>query len=113
MANNLVDDDIDDYSIASILPEHILEMIFSYMNLSDIKSCLLVCKHWYRYLNEENNDVWRLHCIRKLNSDSLKSGLLLVVPTYKAKLRAYYHSWNPLDCSRNVYIKPNGFTLHR
>jgi len=28
-------------------------------------------------------------------------------------LKAFYHSWNPEDCSRNIYIKPNGFTIHR
>jgi len=44
---------------------------------------------------------------------ALKSDLLLSVPTYKAKLRAFYHAWNPLDSSRHIYIKPNAFTLHR
>lgn len=23
------------------------------------------------------------------------------------------HAWNPSDCSRNGYVKPNGFTFHR
>ena len=32
---------------------------------------------------------------------------------FQAKLRAYCHSWNPDDCSRNIYVKPSGFTLHR
>ena len=31
----------------------------------------------------------------------------------QSKLRAYIHSWNPDDCSRNIYVKPSGFTLHR
>jgi F-box protein 45 len=44
---------------------------------------------------------------------ALKSDLLLSVPSYKAKLRAFYHAWNPLDSSRHIYIKPNAFTLHR
>lgn len=43
----------------------------------------------------------------------MKSDLLLSVPSYKAKLRAFYHAWNPLDSSRHIYIKPNAFTLHR
>ena len=72
-----------------------------------------VCKNWYRFLNDENNDVWRMHCIRKLAEEALRSELLTSVPTYKAKLRAFYHAWNPNDCSRNIYVKPNGFTLHR
>ena len=37
----------------------------------------------------------------------------LALPTYKAKLRAFCHAWNPDDCSRNIYVKPSGFTLHR
>lgn len=54
-----------------------------------------------------------MHAIRKLAEEALKSDLLASVPTYKAKLRAFYHAWNPNDCSRNIYIKPNQFTLHR
>ena len=81
--------------------------------LVDIDFSVLVCKNWYRYLNLENNDVWRMHCIRKLADEALRSELLSSVPTYKAKLRAFYHAWNPNDCSKNIYVKPNGFTLHR
>ncbi|KAJ8867955.1 hypothetical protein PR048_031764 [Dryococelus australis] len=99
--------------LAAKLPTNVLEVIFSYLNLHDLRNCSLVCKNWYMLLNDENNDVWRLHCIRKLAEEALKSDLLSSVPTYKAKLRAFYHAWNPNDCSRNVYIKPNGFTLHR
>jgi len=57
--------------------------------------------------------VWRLHCIRRLAEEVLSSDLLSSTPTYKAKLKAFYHAWNPDDCSRNIYIKPNGFTIHR
>ncbi|XP_071548300.1 F-box/SPRY domain-containing protein 1 isoform X2 [Panulirus ornatus] len=95
------------------LPDHVLEVIFSYLAVHDLRNCSLVCKNWYRCLNDENNDVWRLHCVRKLAEEALKSDLLASVPTYKAKLRAFYHAWNPNDCSRNIYVKPNGFTLHR
>lgn len=100
-------------AIVTTLPDNILEAIFSYLDLCDLRNCSLVCKNWYRYLNDENNDVWRMHCIRKLAEDAIKSDLLSSVPTYKAKLRAFFHAWNPNDCSRNVYIKPSGFTLHR
>lgn len=74
--------------IASRLPDSVLEVMFSYLDLRDLRNCSLVCKKWYRYLNDENNDVWRLHCIRKLAEEALKSDLLSSVPTYKAKLRA-------------------------
>jgi len=95
------------------LPQSVLEALFSCLSIDDLRNCSLVCTSWYRFLNDENNDVWRLHCIRKLAEEALKSDLFANVPTYKAKLRAFYHAWNPNDCSRNVYVKTNGFTLHR
>lgn len=99
--------------IARRASDHILEIIFSYLDLHTLRNCSLVCKRWYQFLNDENNHVWRMHCIRKLAQEALSSDLLSSVPTYKSKLRAFYHAWNPNDCSRNIYIKPNGFTLHR
>lgn len=92
---------------------NVLENIFSYLDLTDLRNSSLVCKTWYKILNDENNDVWRMHCVRKLAEEALKSDLLSSVPTYKAKLRAFYHAWDPNECSRNIYVKPNGFTLHR
>ncbi|KAI4490417.1 hypothetical protein M0802_010688 [Mischocyttarus mexicanus] len=102
-----------DGGIALNASDHVLEVIFSYLDLRTLKNCALVCKRWYKFLRDENNDVWRIHCIRTLAQDAISSELLSSIPTYKAKLRAYYHAWNPNDCSRNVYIKSNGFTLHR
>jgi len=95
------------------LPPPVLESLFSFLNIKDLRNCSLVCTGWYRFLSDENNDVWRLHCLRKLAEEALKSDVLSGVPTYKAKLRAFYYSWNSNDCSRNVYVKSNGFTLHR
>ena len=99
--------------IALRASDRVLELIFSYLDLNTLRNCSLVCKKWHRFLNDENNEVWRMHCIRKLAQEALSSDLLSSVPTYKMKLRAFYHAWNPNDGSRNVYIKPNGFTLHR
>lgn len=99
--------------IALRASDHVLEVIFSYLDLHALRNCSLVCKRWHKFLNDENNDVWRMRCIRKLAQEALSSDLLSSVPSYKSKLRAFYHAWNPNDCSRNIYIKPNGFTLHR
>lgn len=101
------------YAFAEIIPDHILELIFLYLRLRDIRNCALVCKTWYRMLSDENNEVWRYHCYRRLTEEMMKSDLLSCLRTYREKLRAYCHAWNPYDCSRNIYIKPNGFTLHR
>lgn len=103
----------EEITLAAEIPDNVLESIFSYLSLHDLRNCLLVCKNWNRYLNDENNEVWRMLCVRKLVEDALKSDLLSSLVTYKAKLRAFYHAWDPNDCSRNVYIKPSGFTLHR
>ena len=57
--------------------------------------------------------LFRLQCLRKLDEETLNSDLLSSLPTYKEKLRAFYYAWNPDDCSRNIYVKRDGFTLHR
>lgn len=98
---------------ASRLPDNVLECIFAYLPLRDLRSCARVCRNWRRYLDDENNDVWRALCLRRLADEALRTELLSAVPTFKAKLRAFHHAWNPNDCSPNVYVKPNGFTLHR
>lgn len=36
----------------------ILEIIFLYLSIFDLRNCLFVCKFWYKYLNDEDNDVW-------------------------------------------------------
>ena len=95
------------------LPDRVLECLFADLNIDDLRNCSLVCKNWYKYLNGENNDVWRMHCVRKLAEEALQSDMLINAPTYKAKLRAFFHSWNPNDCSRNICIKSDGFTIHR
>lgn len=95
------------------VPGHVLEIVFSYLDLKTLQSCALVCKRWYEFLSDENNVFWRLQCTRKLPREAVDSDLLSSLKTCKAKLRAFYHAWNPDDCSRNIYIKQNGFTLHR
>lgn len=41
------------------LSDAVLEYLFSFLSLSDLRNCSLVCRSWYRFLNNENNDVWR------------------------------------------------------
>ncbi|KAI8494557.1 F-box/SPRY domain-containing protein 1 [Branchiostoma belcheri] len=98
---------------AAKLPCRVLDVIFGCLDLPDLANCALVCKHWCQYLSDDNSDVWRLQCVRKVADEALKSDILCNVTSYKAKAMAFCHAWNPQDCSRNIYIKPNGFTLHR
>ncbi|KAE8604823.1 hypothetical protein XENTR_v10014843 [Xenopus tropicalis] len=96
------------------LPSRVLELVFSYLDLPDLRSCGLVCKHWYRCLHgDENSEVWRSLCGRIVSEEALRTDILCNLPTYKAKMRAFQHGFSSSDCSRNVYIKKNGFTLHR
>lgn len=48
-----------------------------------------------------------------MGKKSINSDLLSSLPTYKEKMLAFCYGWNPEDCSANIYIKPDGFTLHR
>ncbi|KAJ0023068.1 hypothetical protein NQD34_015202 [Periophthalmus magnuspinnatus] len=99
--------------VAGRLPARVLEHIFSYLELSELMRCSLVCWHWYNILSDENSEVWRSLCTRSLSDEALRSDVLCNLPTYKGKLKSFQHALSSHDCSRNVYIKKNGFTLHR
>ena len=96
-----------------LLPSNIIEQILSHVSLPDLLSCSLVCRKWYNILKDDKCDVWRIHCLNKLSKQILKSDVLSSLSSHKSKLRAHFYAWDSNDCSRNIYIKPNGFTLHR
>lgn len=97
------------------LPRSILEYIFTFLDLNSLKQVALVCRRFNALLSDENSEVWRLQASRRLQPELLKppSELLSDVPSYKAKLRSLFHSWDPAECSRNIFVKANGFTIHR
>lgn len=97
----------------SALPENVLENIFTFLELTDVRNSNLVCREWGRVISDENNEVWRTQCFKRMSREVVYSELLSTCPSFKAKLRAHIHAWNPLDCSRNIYVKPNGLTIHR
>ncbi|KAB5586554.1 hypothetical protein PHYPO_G00003030 [Pangasianodon hypophthalmus] len=99
--------------VAGRLPSRVLEHIFSYLDLSDLMRCSLVCWHWNNCLADENSEVWRSQCTRLLSEEALRSDILCNLATYKGKLKSFQHALSSHDCSRNVYVKKNGFTLHR
>ncbi|KAK7881274.1 hypothetical protein WMY93_029683 [Mugilogobius chulae] len=118
--------------VAGRLPARVLEHLFSYLELSDLMCCSLVCWHWYNILSDENSEVWRSLCTRSLSDEALRSDVLCNLATYKGKeiiqsklckamdvLLEHFTAQvlstrlSSHDCSRNVYIKKNGFTLHR
>lgn len=99
--------------IAGRLPSRVLEHMFSYLELPDLMNCSLVCWHWNNCLADENSEVWRSLCARLLSEEALRSDVLCNLISYKGKLKSFQHALSSHDCSRNVYIKKNGFTLHR
>lgn len=58
---------MDQTESISNLADNLLEQIFSYLTLKELSSCARVCKTWNRYLEDENNEVWRLKAAHKLN----------------------------------------------
>lgn len=107
------DSEDDQSSSISMIPDNVLENLFTFLDLPDIVAVGCVCTLWNRVISDENGDVWRSLCLRRMDRETLNSEMLAMCPSYKTKLRAFYHAWNPLDCSRNIYVKPNGFTIHR
>lgn len=70
------------------LPGRVLEFVFSYLDLRELRSCALVCKLWYRVLHgDENSEVWRSLAARSLAEEALRTDILCNVPTYKGKVR--------------------------
>lgn len=100
--------------IAGRLRHEILAHIFYFLPLRDLGSCVVVCRHWHSYFAIEDNEIWRILCEELLPAPALLDPYLLsAVTTFKAKVRAFRHAWNPADCSRNMYVKLNGFSVHR
>lgn len=72
--------------VAGRLPARVLEHIFSYLELSDLMRCGLVCWHWNNILADENSEVWRSLCSRSLTDEALRSDILCNLPTHKGKV---------------------------
>lgn len=100
------------FLVPQFLPDMILDQIFSYTNLGDVFSCMLVCKNWYEILNNEMAKTWKSLCLKKISKQVLESDILFTLNSPKAKIRALYHSWNPNDGALNMKIKEHcKFTL--
>lgn len=81
------------------MPGRVLEFVFSYLDLRELRSCALVCKMWYRVLHgDENSEVWRSLAARSLAEEALRTDILCNVPTYKGKVRLFA----PILCRRGA-----------
>ncbi|CAJ0942675.1 unnamed protein product, partial [Mesorhabditis belari] len=99
---------------ATRLPHNILVYIFSYLTASDLKNCLMACRHWNSALAFEDSVVWQTVARRLVPEPALSDPYLFSeIPSFKQKLRAFKFAWNPNDSSKNNYLRPNGITIHR
>ncbi|TKR68049.1 hypothetical protein L596_024095 [Steinernema carpocapsae] len=99
---------------AARLPHHVLAIVFQHLSVKDLASCMRVCRHWNAVLEYQDNYIWEYHARREVPEIAIADPYLLAeVQSYKEKLRAFRFAWSPRDLSRNNYIRPNGFTVHR
>ena len=91
----------------------ILHKIMCYLKLSDVYHLSLTCKAWSSIMKDEDSDYWKQLADKMIGPVVLKSEILSQLTSFKTKVRAAFHTWNHNDCSKNIYIKSSGFTLHR
>ncbi|XP_016656903.1 F-box/SPRY domain-containing protein 1-like isoform X2 [Acyrthosiphon pisum] len=105
--------DVCNASLPQHLPDLVLDIIFSNLKLSDLYSCMLVCRNWNRAINDGSSEPWKSICRRELTKEFLESDHLSPLKSHKDKIRALCHSWNPDDCSKNIVVENRGFTFVR
>uniref|UniRef100_A0A915B6X7 F-box/SPRY domain-containing protein 1 n=1 Tax=Parascaris univalens TaxID=6257 RepID=A0A915B6X7_PARUN len=99
---------------AARLPHGVLLSIFEYVELKDLAACMRVCRHWWAVLEYQDSIVWERLAHRFVPEEAINDPCLLSeTPSFKEKIRAYFFAWNPNDSSKNNYLRPNGFTVHR
>lgn len=79
--------------VAGRLKARVLEHIFSYLELSDLMRCSLVCRHWNNILADENSEVWRSLSTRTLSDEAVRSDILCNLATYKGKVGSPTSRW--------------------
>ena len=95
------------------LPQGILEEIFSYISVHDLRRCEKVCRKWRHFISDGQANFW-LKRFENMGKEQFRiSPLLRDLPSYRAKVEAFVCAWNPDDKSPNIYIKEDALTLHR
>lgn len=83
----------------SELLDGLLEHIFGYLSLNDVSNCARVCKNWNRFLSDENNEIWRYNCLRKL-SEKVQDGQTKCQLTVINFLQLFFRHSSRIFCSR-------------
>ncbi|KAI3422477.1 hypothetical protein GPALN_012985 [Globodera pallida] len=99
---------------ASRLPRTVLVHIFEHLNVAELCAVGRVCRSWKCVVDTNDLELWAYHARSQLPESALSDPYLFThVASHKDMLRAFKHAWNPLDCSRNAFVRTNGFTVHR
>ena len=94
------------------LADEILLLVFSNLNWRDKTSCSQVCKRWNLLIVFKCTRAWQAALKDVLPDSSLNFDLIRGLPA-KDKIRAFYCGFGKNTVSKNMYIMPNGFTVHR
>uniref|UniRef100_A0AC35TNJ6 F-box/SPRY domain-containing protein 1 n=1 Tax=Rhabditophanes sp. KR3021 TaxID=114890 RepID=A0AC35TNJ6_9BILA len=99
---------------AEKLPLFALEGIFMNLSLNDLYSIMCTSRRLFYVVEMYTDSVWKAKAQHILPPSALNDvNLLKDIKSYKDKIRAFKFSWNQIDTSKNIYLKPNGFTVHR
>ncbi|KAL3068036.1 hypothetical protein niasHS_011126 [Heterodera schachtii] len=99
---------------ASRLPRAVLVRIFGHLSVAELGAVSLVCRSWKFIVDSNDFDLWAHHARAQLPESALSDPYLFVnISSHREMLRAFKHAWNPSDCSRNAFVRTNGFTVHR
>ena len=99
--------------MADQISEDTLFELFLYLDLADLAVCSRVCRRWHALLSNGNSSIWENQFCMLVPETMQKSKPLEELPSYQAKVQAYFYAWNPNDCSKKVSIKNDGFTFYR
>ena len=94
------------------VPDDIVLLIFSNLDWRDKMSCSQVCKVWNRLIVSECTQAWHVASKDVLPTSSLNFDLIRTLAP-KDKIRAFYCGFGKDTVSDNMYVMPNGFTVHR
>ena len=96
----------------SDLSERVMQRILAHLSLGDAVRCSFACRSWYSLIQgNEDSEFWERESRCRIPSST--GDTLSSLSSSKSRVRAAAHCWDGGSCSRNMYLKGGGFTVHR
>uniref|UniRef100_A0A914XRL5 F-box protein n=1 Tax=Panagrolaimus superbus TaxID=310955 RepID=A0A914XRL5_9BILA len=96
------------------LPTHVMELIFTFLDLNDVFSSMLACRRWYSIIYGKQRIVFKSLVLKTLPKAALEDVRIVnIFPDSRDFLRAFSYAWSPKDISGTMSICSNGFTVYR